>query len=169
MTRIKTAATDTRPFLMKPINPYRATLFTFVQSAICIGILKHVRAMRIVADDFALIHHDDAPTDRIDDRFIVRRKQHGGTQIIDTLQDLDDIMRIDGIEIAGGLIGDQDIGLIDERARYSHALLLAAGEFMGKTPNLFAESHKIKNMWHVGLDVFVALPRHLEREGTDFR
>src|SRR3989344_988002 len=105
--------------------------------------------MRSVADDFALIHHDDAPTDRIHDRFIVRRKQHGGAQIIDTLEDFNDIMRIHGIEIARRLIGDQDIGLIDERARYSNALLLAAGKFMGETPNLFAESHEIEDMWHV--------------------
>lgn len=124
--------------------------------------------MRIIAHDLALIHRDHAPTHRIDHHLVVRREQDRGAEIVDALQNFDNIVRIDGIEIAGRLIGDQHIGLIDERARNRNALLLAAGEFMGKTPYFFSQADEIEDVWHIGLYIFIALPRHFERKGDIF-
>jgi hypothetical protein len=37
-----------------------------------------------------------------------------------------------GVEIAGGFVGVDDAGVVDERAGDGHALLLAAGKFGGQ-------------------------------------
>ena len=70
------------------------------------------RALRIIAD------------------FGVVRDEHDGDALlcIETLEHLEDFHRRDGIEVAGGFIGKQDIRTVDEGAGDGDALLLAARE-----------------------------------------
>ena len=49
-----------------------------------------------------------------------------------------------GIEIAGGLIGQNQRRPIDQRARDGYPLLLAAGKLIGEMMGPFFQSHQLK-------------------------
>ena len=61
-----------------------------------------------------------------------------GMQFAQQLQD-DGLVRL--IEIAGGLVGQNQLRLIDQRARDGHALLLAAGKLRGNMVQAVAQAH----------------------------
>src|SRR5690606_1453930 len=73
---------------------------------------------------------------------VVMRHQHqGGAGIgIHREQQLDDRLAGGGVEIAGGLIGEQQRRPGDERARQRHALLLAARELARIVAQAFAQA-----------------------------
>jgi len=103
-----------KPFLMKPMRPWRAIRFVLIQN---IPLLYDVFTLHLVAHDPALIHRDHASADRIDDTLVVRRENDGSAEVVDLFQYFDDIVRVDRVEVAGRLIRDQNIGLIDDGAR----------------------------------------------------
>ena len=45
------------------------------------------------------------------------------------------------IQVAGRLVGQDKFGVVDERARYGHALLFAAGKLRGKMREAVGEAH----------------------------
>src|SRR5258708_21924193 len=53
---------------------------------------------------------------------------------------------VDFIEIARGLVRKNQLGLIDERASDSHALLLAAGELRGKMCEAVTQAHAMERI-----------------------
>ena len=75
----------------------------------------------------------DGPRAALRHRLVVRDHQHRRSQpvvqIVDQLQDLRAGLRI---QIAGGLIGQQNRRINAQRACDRHALALAAGEFVGQ-------------------------------------
>ena len=56
----------------------------------------------------------------------------GGAGFIEFLEELHDLVALDGMEIAGGLIGEDELGILDDGAGYADELLLAAGELIGE-------------------------------------
>jgi hypothetical protein len=50
---------------------------------------------------------------------------------VETLDEVEDAAGGDLVEIAGGLVSEQEAGVVDEGAGKGDALLLAAGEFAG--------------------------------------
>jgi hypothetical protein len=50
---------------------------------------------------------------------------------LDFAEEEEDLLAGGAVEVAGGLVGEEDGGLIDESAGQGAALLLAAGEFAG--------------------------------------
>ena len=50
------------------------------------------------------------------------------------------------IEIAGGLVGKDHVGLIDQRPRHAHALLLASGKLRRQMPQPVAQSHAAQRL-----------------------
>ena len=79
----------------------------------------------------AVVHDDDFLGDIGDDTKIVGDQQHRhaelALQVVDQLQDL----RLDGdVERGGGLVGDQEVGLVGQRHGDHDALPLAARELM---------------------------------------
>jgi hypothetical protein len=120
---------------------------------------------RVVADDLAPIHGDDALPDSIDDALIVRRDDDGGAELVDLLQDLDDLEGVDRVEVAGRLVGDDELGLIDDRAADGDALLLAARELVGEMLRLVGEIHELEDIGHVARDLGVGAAGRLHREG----
>ena len=46
-----------------------------------------------------------------------------------------------GVEISGGLVGEQDRRMIHQRARDGHALALAAGKLVGLVHHALGEIH----------------------------
>jgi hypothetical protein len=52
--------------------------------------------------------------------------------IVQFAENLDDDCFVGFVEVAGGLVGKNNLRLVDQRARDSHALLLTAGKLRGE-------------------------------------
>ena len=72
------------------------------------------------------------PATLLRQRFIVRHQyQRGALRVIQFQHQFDDLAAGSGVEISGGLVGKQYLGLDDKGARNGYALLLAAGKMFG--------------------------------------
>ena len=71
---------------------------------------------------------DAARPESLDQVHIVRRDHHGHADVVEALEQLHDLEREIRIQVAGGLIGDQQRRLGDDRPRDADALLLAGRE-----------------------------------------
>ena len=74
-------------------------------------------------------------------------------------------MRRLGIEVAGRLVGQQQRRVVDERARHRDALLLAAGELVGKVVQLEREAGQAQDVRHLVADLAARAAGDLERVG----
>src|SRR5712671_7549146 len=66
--------------------------------------------------------------------------------VLDFAEEEEDLLAGGGVEIAGGLIGEEDGGLIYESAGEGAALLLAAGEFAGAMVMAGAEADAVEGL-----------------------
>src|ERR1700674_5471005 len=85
----------------------------------------------------------DAPVGLTRNVGIVRDHENCVAGIVQLAKDLQDDGFVDFVEIAGGLIREDQLGLIDERARDGHALLLAAGKLRRKMRQPVAQAHTV--------------------------
>ena len=56
-------------------------------------------------------------------------------------QQAQDDLFVDGVQVAGGLIGENDLGIVDQGARDADPLLLSARELSGQMPGTLFQSH----------------------------
>src|SRR2546422_474472 len=75
-----------------------------------------------------VIELDDTPPHRVDDALVVRGHHDGGARAIDAVEQSHDPDGRRRVDVAGGLVGQQDERPVHERPRDRHALLLAARE-----------------------------------------
>ena len=61
-----------------------------------------------------------------------------------------DILAGFGVQVAGGLVGQDDGGLGRQGPGDGHPLLLAAGEVVGQVPELFLQAQSLDDLVHVG-------------------
>ena len=81
---------------------------------------------------YAAIPHGDMAMGRRGDVQVVGDHDEGGAvALLDLREQLQDFRRVDAVEIAGGLVGEEHCGIVDEAARDSDALSLAGGELVG--------------------------------------
>ncbi len=75
-----------------------------------------------------------------------------------------------GVEIAGGFVGVEDAGVVDEGAGDGDALLFAAGEFGGEVVEAFGEADAVEEFASAGFGVAFADPGREEDvfEGREF-
>src|SRR3954464_9672193 len=66
-----------------------------------------VDAARLVAGDHAPVEFDDTAAHRVDDVVVVRRHDHGGAGAVDPLEQQHDPLAGLGVEVPGGLVGQQ--------------------------------------------------------------
>src|ERR1043165_356675 len=85
----------------------------------------------LVLDEAAVLDGQRALLEVAGERGLVRREQHGGAAGVDVADDLDDLGRHALIEIAGGLVGDQQQRLARDGARERRSLGLALRELGG--------------------------------------
>ena len=72
---------------------------------------------------------------------VVRHHQDGMASIMQFTENLDDHRFVGLVEISGGLVGENDLRLIDQRARNGNALLFATGKLRGEMRQPLAEAH----------------------------
>ena len=90
------------------------------------------RHLALVGDDLA-VAHDDHPVRIGADVRLVGHQDHGDALLaIELADDLHDLVRGAGVEVAGRLVGQQHGRAVDQRPRQGDALLLSAGELAGR-------------------------------------
>jgi hypothetical protein len=77
--------------------------------------------------DFAVMQFDAAVGQARHDG-IVRHHHNGAPLLVKFAQQAQDDFFVDGVEVAGGLVGEHDLRIVDEGARDADPLLLASGE-----------------------------------------
>jgi hypothetical protein len=90
------------------------------------------RRRGLVADDRAAVELDHPAAHRVDDGAVVGGHDHRGAGAVDAVEQAHDADRGGRVEVAGGLVGQQDQRPVHEGPGDRHALLLAAGELVGK-------------------------------------
>src|SRR5215208_1091206 len=124
-----------------------------------------IEAGLLVAHYAALAQLDHAPAHLVDHLLVVGRHDHGGPGAVDPVDQLHDPDRGLGIEVAGGLVGQQQWRVVDERARDRHALLLAAGQLVRQVVKLGGEADHAQDVGHLAADLLARLADDLERVG----
>src|SRR5688572_18618381 len=88
---------------------------------------------------------------------VVGRDQHRDADGVEALEQVHDFEREVGIEVAGRLVGDEDRGPGDHRARDPHALLLAGRELERKGALAAEQAHLVEGRAHALVHL---APRH---------
>src|SRR5712692_9628417 len=115
MKAVATAANATSPFRFSPM---RVSLKKYSRLR---AIAVH--PSRLVPDQPAAVELDDPAAHRVDDRVVVGRHDDRGARPVDAVEQLHDVDRRGGVEVAGGLIGQKDERPVDEGPGDRHALL----------------------------------------------
>lgn len=85
-----------------------------------------------VGDDFAVSHGDDTGGEGGDGGVVSNENDGLVVVLVVVLQEGDDFVGIFRVEIAGGLVGEEEGGAIDEGATNRGTLLFPAGELIRK-------------------------------------
>src|SRR5208282_4916508 len=75
---------------------------------------------------------------------IVRHHHDGASLLVELAQQAQNDLFVDRIEVAGGLISQHNLGIVDECAGDANALLLASGELRGQVTGAVFEAHAIE-------------------------
>ena len=89
----------------------------------------------------------------------------GGAQLVDLLQQHHDLQGALGVQIAGGLVGHDDLGIVHQGPGDGHALLLAAGELVGQPVPLVVQAHQLQYVGDALADLPGGSPHHPHDEG----
>ena len=57
-------------------------------------------------------------------------------------------------DVAGGLIGNDELGAVGQGAGYRHTLLFTAGKFVRQAVHLILQTDQGQNIWDAGFDLF---------------
>ena len=93
---------------------------------------------RVIGDDATVAQADD-PLGVSGDILFVRHDDDGLPGLVQILEEVDDLDRGLRIEVAGGFVGQQDTGVVDERPGDRDALALPARELVGSMGHPVAE------------------------------
>ena len=85
----------------------------------------------LVADDQAVAQRDAAVGAAGESRIVRHQHQRGSFALVQRDQQFENMLAVLAVEIAGGLVGQQNGRPHHEGARQRHALLLAAGKLDG--------------------------------------
>ena len=69
------------------------------------------------------------------------------------------------VEVAGGLVGQQDERPVDEGPGHGHPLLLATGQLVGQVVPLLGQPDQVEHLGHLGGDDVLGAADDLEGEG----
>src|SRR5437868_3015650 len=102
---------------------------TFCGSALnCASASSLVMNRTLVPRDLPGVDGDDAAPEKVDDLTVVRRHHHRGAARVDAQEQLHDLPRGRGVEVAGGLVRDDESRCVHQGASDGDALLFTAGE-----------------------------------------
>ena len=123
-----------------------------------------VAAVALVAHELAVLELDDAALHLVDEAGLVRRHQDRRAAGVDAGEQLHDVDGCRGVEVSRGLVGEQHLRAVHERARERDALLLAAAELVREPLLLALETDEPERLGDGLLDEAAGRADHLERE-----
>ena len=89
------------------------------------------------------------------DQFVlVGDDDNGDVDLVDGLKQLHDVHRHFGVDVAGGLVRDNEFGAVGQRAGNGHTLLLAAGELIRQAVHFVLQTDKGECKRYAVLDLF---------------
>ena len=90
---------------------------------------------------------------------------HGGAGAVDAVEQLHDPDAGGGVEVSGGLVGDQDRRTVDERTSDGNALLLTTGQLAGVAVFFAGQTDELDHLRDDLGDQVARASGHLEGEG----
>ena len=93
------------------------------------------------ADDVA-VHQDDHPVGPLGHRRVVGDDHQRGPRLVHAVEEVEDLAAGGGVEVAGGLVGQEQARLHDRGAGQGHPLALAAGELVRPVVDAVREAHR---------------------------
>src|SRR5258708_31203116 len=108
--------------------------------------------------------HEPAGVVLIHQRDIVRGEQHRGARFVELDEQTQQALRVIGIDIAGRLVGEQQLGPRDHGARDRGALFLAAGKNRWQRPHAIAETDPVQELHHLLAKALLGPPHDPERQ-----
>ncbi|MCK7518223.1 MAG: hypothetical protein MZV64_11125 [Ignavibacteriales bacterium] len=88
-----------------------------------------------------------------------------GALLADLLEQRDDLEGQLGVEVARRLVGQDDLGVVDDGPGDGHALLLAVGQAAGELPHLLVEVDLLERGEDAPADLLAPDAHDLERHG----
>ena len=85
---------------------------------------------------------------------LVGDNHHRDVDLVDGLKQLHDVHGHLGVDVAGGLIGNDELGAVGQGAGYCHTLLFTAGKFVRQAVHLILQTDQGQNIWDAGFDLF---------------
>src|SRR5262245_37922864 len=115
--------------------------------------LKKYANARMSGDlhDAAVVQRDRTAAYAPDQLAVVGGDEHGRAPRVDLAEQVHDLERQIGIEVAGRLVGEDDDGIVHERARDRDALLLAARELERKRVHPVLQPHPLEHLERAAL------------------
>jgi acyl-CoA thioesterase-1 len=90
--------------------------------------------------------------------FVVGHQHQGRAAfLVEFEQQVADALAGMAVEVAGGLIGKQHVGLGGKRPGYRHALLFTAGELAWRMSEALAEAHALEQFGSPFTSIFTAV------------
>ena len=89
---------------------------------------------------------------------VVGDHHNGGAFLVEALEQLEDFICGFWVKVAGGFVGEDDIGVVEEGAGDGYALLLPAGELVGHLVGLCSHSHGFEDLRDPGIYAGALLP-----------
>jgi hypothetical protein len=120
-------------------------------------------------DDPATVELDHPTPHRVDDAAVVGGHDDGGPGAVDPVEQLHDAHRGGRVEVAGGLVRQEDQRPVDEGPGDRDALLLATGELVRHGLLLATQTHQLEDLRHRFADGRLRPADRLEREGHVLR
>jgi hypothetical protein len=89
---------------------------------------------------------------------------HGGARAVDPIEQPHDPLAGGRVQVAGGLVGQQQQRSVDEGPGHGHPLLLPPGQLPGEVVALLRQPDQVQHLGHLRLDDVPGSTDHLERE-----
>ena len=109
--------------------------------------------------------NSSAPAHLVDQHLVMGGDHHRGPGAVDAIEELHDALARLGVEVPGGLVGQQDEGPVHEGPGHRHPLLLATGELAREVVGLLGQTHQVEDLGHLVGHHVARAADHLEGEG----
>src|SRR5260370_1640440 len=119
----------------------------------------------LVSDNLAGFDRHHPAAHHVHDLAVVRCHQDRGASRIDLQEQLNDLPRGGRVQVSGGLIGEKNSRVMDERPRDRHPLLLAARKLVRVLGLLPFQPHDAEDFFDLRLEVAEGALSHAQREG----
>src|SRR5271166_370781 len=93
--------------------------------------------------DLAVVQFDAAVSEAGNNR-VVGHHDDGSSLLVQFAQQAQDNLLVRGVEVSRGLVGEYDLGIVDQGARDADALLFAAGKLGGNVVSALFQSHALQ-------------------------